>query len=408
MKKLLAISYCFPPVASPEAYVSAKLMGAMSQFEVDVISADPALFPSQADHSLDQYVQQRFGRIERISAPELLRRFMLMPRIPLRPDRYILLRSLALQRALTMNPARYDAILTRSQYHSSHLVGLALKKRFPKLPWVASFSDPWTGGIYERNIPILSAISARLEKAVLSSADGFIFPTRELQDFVARQHPGIDIAGRSEIIPHGYDPELYPPAKITSTEDPIHVRMFGSFYGPRSPQPLLKALNLLTEQPGQPTFYVEAYGRNGAILLQALKDYPRLQSIVHHRGELDHVSALSAMADADILMMIDAPMPPPSIFMPSKLADYIGARRPVLAITPAGAAANIVRQIDGQVADPQEPESIVEALKEAFLQARQRTHANEAIDASARRPYLVANLAQHLEGSIIRAITEDA
>jgi glycosyltransferase involved in cell wall biosynthesis len=408
MKKLLAISYCFPPVASPEAYVSAKLMGAMSQFAVDVISADSALFPNQPDHSLDQYVKQRFGRIERISAPELLRRFMLMPRIPLRPDRYILLRSLALQRALTMNPARYDAILTRSQYHSSHLVGLALKRRFPKLPWVASFSDPWTGGIYERNVPILSAISAWLEKAVFSSADGFVFPTRELQDFVARLHPDIDIAGRSEIIPHGYDPGLYSPAKIESAEDPIRIRMFGSFYGPRSPQPLLKALNVLTEQPGWPAFCVEAYGRNGTVLLQALKDYPRLQSMVHHRGELDHVSALSAMADADILMMIDAPMPPPSIFMPSKLADYIGARRPILAITPAGAAANIVRQIGGQVADPQEPESIAEALKQALLQSLQRSHTNEAMDASARRPYLVANLARHLENAVERVIVANA
>ncbi|MFN4164119.1 MAG: glycosyltransferase [Ferrovibrio sp.] len=408
MKKLLAISYCFPPVASPEAYVSAKLMGAMSQFEVDVISADSALFPNQPDHSLDQYVKQRFGRIERISAPELLRRFMLMPRIPLRPDRYILLRSLALQRALTMSPARYDAILTRSQYHSAHLVGLTLKKRFPKLPWVASFSDPWTGGIYERNVPILSAISARLERAVLSAADGFIFPTREMQDFVARLHPDIDIANRSEIIPHGYDPELYPSAKANSTKDPIHIRMFGSFYGPRSPQPLLKALNLLAEQPGRPAFCVEVYGRNGVVLLQALKDYPRLGSIVHHRGELDHASALYAMADADILTMIDAPMPPPSIFMPSKLADYIGARRPIIAITPAGAAANIVRQIGGHVADPQEPESIVGALKQALLQSLQRSHTNEAMDASARRPYLVANLARHLENAIERVIVANA
>ena len=41
--RILMIAYCFPPVASPEAYVTAKLMGALGETVVDVVSADPSL-----------------------------------------------------------------------------------------------------------------------------------------------------------------------------------------------------------------------------------------------------------------------------------------------------------------------------------------------------------------------------
>ena len=177
--RILAISYCFPPVASPEAFVTAKLMGALSDTSVDVVSADPSLFPVPPDHSLDAYVADRFQRIERISVSSPVRRLLRVPRLPLRPDRYVLLCRSALRRAMAMAPAGYDALVTRAQYHSAHFVGLALKRRFPRLPWIASFSDPWTGGVYENQVPVLSAYSAWQERRVLARADAVIFRRRK-------------------------------------------------------------------------------------------------------------------------------------------------------------------------------------------------------------------------------------
>lgn len=407
MKRLLAVSYCFPPVASPEAFVSAKLMGALQGFKVDVISASPDLFPGRADTSLDQYVKDRFGRIERLTTSWPLRKLMLMPRLPLRPDRYVLLKSLALRRALDMQPANYDAVMTRSQYHSSHLVGLALKKLFPRLPWIASFSDPWTGGIYERTIPFLSAYSLHLEKEALTHSDALIFPTAEMRDFVARQHPGLQIIARSTVIPHGFDPTLYTPPAPPQHEKVSRISMFGSFYGPRSPEPLLNAVARLAEKPGKPNFTVEIYGRNSDVLHSALARYPQLRDIVRHMGEVDHVSALRVMAGADILAMIDAPMPPPSIFMPSKLADYIGANRPILAITPEGAAADIARMVGGVVASPNNYAQIAEALEQLLEKAKSEPD-NLSSAESHRDAFRISELSISLATTIERAIAKCA
>lgn len=403
MRRLLTISYCFPPVASPEAYVSAKLMGALQNFQIDTISANTDLFRNREDRSLDDYVSTRFHRIIRLTAPWLLRKVMLSPRLPLRPDRYVLLTRLALRQALALGPAGYDALLTRSQYHSSHLVGLALKERHPDLPWIASFSDPWTSGIYDRHVPFLTAYSARRERAVLEKADALIFPTTEMRDFFVSLHQDLNIAGRATVIPHGFDPSLYGQQAPTPPDSVIRIRIFGSFYGPRSPEPLLQAVNLLIEKAERPDFVVEIYGQNSPVLTDAIARHSGLAGIVRHMGELDHVSALHAMAKADILTMVDAPMPPPSIFMPSKLADYIGANRPIFAVTPEGAAADIVRRIGGSVAPPDDSAQIAETLGR-LIQGVRNNRQSPVVEQAARGDFDVRMLAYRLESTINSAI----
>ena len=64
--RILCLGYCFPPVASPEAFVTSKTMAAIPGAEVDVVTASANLYAQSPDHSLDAYVESRFGRIERI------------------------------------------------------------------------------------------------------------------------------------------------------------------------------------------------------------------------------------------------------------------------------------------------------------------------------------------------------
>ena len=45
-----------------------------------------------------------------------------------------------------------------------------------------------------------------------------------------------------------------------------------------------------------------------------------------------------------MLLILDAPFKI-SVFFPSKLVDYIGANKPILAITPEGSCAEIVRKL---------------------------------------------------------------
>jgi hypothetical protein len=75
------------------------------------------------------------------------------------------------------------------------------------------------------------------------------------------------------------------------------------------------------------------------------------------------------MRNADLLVVVDAPAEL-SVFLPSKLIDYLGARRPLLALTPPGAASSLVRAAGGHVARPDDPRACADALRAALAVAR--------------------------------------
>lgn len=401
---ILNVGYCFPPVVSAESYVTAKVMGALPNARVDVLTTVASYLSKQPDLSLETYVAAHFHRIMRVAAPAIVRALVQVPRLPLRPDHWLLLNRSLVRHASTLNIDTYDCIVTRSQYHSVHLVGLALKRQHSQLPWLASFSDPWTGAVYERSVPLLSAWSQSMERQVLASADALVFPTDEMRDFVARNHEDMDILARSAIVPHGFDPALYGrAAQLRPQAQPLRIGLFGSFYGPRSPRPLLAGLAALRAGGGGPEVRLEVYGPNASLFAKSLASFPDLATTVVHGGALDHMTALRRMAGCDLLVLVDAPMKSPSIFLPSKLVDYIGSGRPILAITPDGAAARIARSVGGEVAPPDDPSAVVRALAAAIALANGqpsplRTDRNEVFEIGR----VAANLRRAIEEAIRR------
>jgi hypothetical protein len=363
--KVLCLGYCFPPVTSPESFVTAKTMAAIPDTHVDIITAAPSLFRQPPDHSLDDYVEARFGRIERISGTAM-RLLGKIAHIPIRPDRYLTLTGRTVKRARALSPNTYDCLVTRSQYHSVHAAGLKLKKRFPNLPWIACFSDPWSGSIYERKIPVMSAWSQRLERKVLLGADALVFPTAEMQDSFARQNPDVPVAEKSHVVPHGFDPSLYGASGEKHPSQAIRIGMFGSFYGPRTPRLLFDAIELAARDTSLPDFIVQIFGVGSDIFNMELAAHPAALKHAVHGGLLPHTDALARMATCDILTTSDAPMPPPSIFLSSKMIDYLGAYRPVFAITPEGVTADLVRQTGGWTVSPDNPAQIAETLARAI------------------------------------------
>jgi hypothetical protein len=69
------------------------------------------------------------------------------------------------------------------------------------------------------------------------------------------------------------------------------------------------------------------------------------------------------MKSADGLLVIDAPAET-SVFLPSKLIDYVGAGRPVLGITPPGTASTLITSLGGWVSDPANTVMTEKMLKE--------------------------------------------
>jgi hypothetical protein len=78
-----------------------------------------------------------------------------------------------------------------------------------------------------------------------------------------------------------------------------------------------------------------------------------------------------------VLLVIDAPAPAPdvpSVFLPSKLVDYLPLRKPILGITPdPGASARLLRRLGCPIAPPEDVPAIASALRDLMARWRAGT-----------------------------------
>jgi len=370
-ERLLLLSYAFPPMGMPEAMLCAKRMGNLPGYRADVVTLRPFRPWMRDDPSLVPYAEARFDRICRIVAsPIRIAAFAAAGRLPLLPDPFRAFNGAMLCEAERCAPGDCHALVTWSQWHSVHLVGRVLKRRHPGLPWLAHFSDPWARNSYAEFGRLGRSLNARLERRVLDEADKLLFCSEETVRLVA----GTDerLLAKSVVVPHAYDPNLYD-AVSHGEGSPLTLRFIGGFYGPRTPEPLFKALAVhLQHDPKVVTdLRVELVGPIPAKMLEtpAARALPR--GFVRHIPPVDYLESLRLMRSADILAVIDAPGDE-SVFLPSKLIDYIGAGRPILGFTPPGASQRVIDDVGGWTADPLDIPGMASALAASLAAARER------------------------------------
>jgi hypothetical protein len=86
-------------------------------------------------------------------------------------------------------------------------------------------------------------------------------------------------------------------------------------------------------------------------------------------GKVPYKDALQLQRSAHYLVVIDSPIADPSLsmFFPSKLLDYMVAKKRILAITTPGSASDLVmRDLKGDVCSHNEKEKIKQSVKNAL------------------------------------------
>jgi glycosyltransferase involved in cell wall biosynthesis len=376
-ERVLLLSHAFPPLGRAEAFLSAKRMGCVPGFVVDVVCSNPPPGWGPYDASLDAYVAERFGHVVRVGRSRTwdVVRFGRAAELVRPPDEFRLLNGPARRAAAVLLRTRsYAAIVTWSQMHSIHLVGRALRRRF-RLPWLAHLSDPWAANPFVTRSRLELRLNERLERKVFESADRLLFTSLESVDLSLAGYPP-SLRAKSRVLPHAYDPQLYPSReKEERRDDVIVLRYLGAFYGPRSPFPLVRALTTLRKL--DPTLLRRLRVEIVGTVETGMLDTPEAKALpagtLTLRPPVDYVRSLELMTTADGLVVVDAPAEG-SPFLPSKLVDYVGAGRPIVALTPPGAAAELTRRLGGPVANPREPAACAEALRQLVrLAAAQRS-----------------------------------
>ncbi len=249
-----------------------------------------------------------------------------------------------------------DCIISRSNPITSHLVALKLKS-WSRLPWIACFSDPWTldpdppysGRFFSPRF--ISTLSRRLERQIFRRADAVVLTTEEQRQMYSYEYPEFD--SKIVVIPNSFPPDIQ--AQLVKLQDqitgpksdeeaPYAILHAGNLFRRRSPEPVFVALVLLKNT--QPDIYknlrVTFLGEMSSFST-LVREYG-LNDIVNVKPPVPRMEALRQCLAADLLLLIDAPSASRSVFLPSKVLDYIVIGKPILAITPEGACADIVRQ----------------------------------------------------------------
>lgn len=174
-KKGLLITPVFPPSSFPESHLMAKLLSSLPDYEFDVVTFSGWKKWFGEDHSFDIVINKNFGNIEYLKVPKILRwvplgRLGLMGKLP---DVYRFFNVLLFYKAKQMiSDNEYEVMVTWSQPHSSHIIGLKLKSSLEKAPkWVAHFSDPWISNPYFEVKSWVKKVNENLFNRVLSHAD---------------------------------------------------------------------------------------------------------------------------------------------------------------------------------------------------------------------------------------------
>lgn len=300
------------------------------------------------------------------------------------------------------NKDKYDSIMSRSNEPESHDIALIIKRKYPKIKWIASFGDPIANNPYNNlfmakspykikgndilNQPILKILSPKriiknmwwnyknekylrlhtryyknkkTEKNTILNCDYLVFNNKYQMEYMLNGYSK-KVKDKSIIIPHSFDKCIYGKSN-DKKNDKFTISYLGHLDDDRTPRQLLKALcHLKNERYDLYNKIVfNVYGNMSSKDKVYIVDNS-LSDVVHFKSSVDYLNSLIIMSESDLLLVIDANLTKyidTNIFFAAKISDYIGAGKPIFAITMQnGASADIIRDVGGCVSSFSENE----------------------------------------------------
>ncbi len=226
---------------------------------------------------------------------------------------------------------KIDTIVTSGPPHSLHLIGLKLKKELG-LTWFADFRDPWTTIGYHKSLK-LSAYARKmhkaLEKEVLTTADTIIVTSKTTKkEFESLTSKPI------AVITNGYDVEQVTKQPLDAKFTMAHI---GSFLSERNPRILWEALQELVAENNdfKNDFELKLMGATSQEILDTIAEF-KLSDYVRNLGYVSHEEAVEHQRKSQVLLLIEIDSEDTRSIIPGKLFEYMVSERPIVALGPKG------------------------------------------------------------------------
>lgn len=228
-----------------------------------------------------------------------------------------------------------STIITTGPPHSMHLIGLGLKKKNPKLKWLADFRDPWSDWDILPKLKT-SAFALRqhrsLEHSVLQSANQVLTVSKRLaQALELKTNHNRSI----KVIKNGIQAiEVVEAEK--SNDHQFTIGYFGMLNELRDPEVLWDLLSKLCKE--NVTFSNALNIRLGGIVSESIKSRllqdPQLKDKVTFLGYIPHQDIFEEYQRCNLLLLLLNKSDNAKWILPVKFFEYLSAGKAILSIGP--------------------------------------------------------------------------
>jgi glycosyltransferase involved in cell wall biosynthesis len=391
LKKVLIISYYFPPSGGPGVQRILKFVKYLPEYgwEPVVLTVEDGDFPARDESLLNEIpantkvyrtkIFEPYGFYRKITGrkkssaidvdninkegkkkiseqvAEFIRATFFIP-----DARRGWLRYAVREGKKILDTEKPDVIFSSSPPYTCAMIAMKLKryhfKKYGKqIPWVSDFRDAWTGYLTTPDRWLIPAvIDAGYERNTLEHADALTMVANGIKDDFDAKYPGISKEKEYFLIRNGFDSEDYKGLKYDkSKNEKFTVVYTGSMYGKRNPFFFINTLTGLVKENKADINKIKLIfvGRMGGDIVNYIES-SYLKQVIEHIPYVPHSESIKNLLKADAMLLLIDEDKYSKMILSGKVFEYLGASlitgKPVLAIAPesalGGEAADLIRE----------------------------------------------------------------
>lgn len=399
MAKLLFITYYFPPLNQIACIRTGNIVKHLKNqgWEVSVITPSPALWNSNSKDEDDGkltglgvkflYTQCRcklllpHGQVQLHSfwttfigkkLKSLIRSIARAMRVDKMSGWYPEVKKIA----QGMKPGAFDIVMASGNPYGAFQCAADIAQQI-NCPVVYDYRDLWSGNPHMRASKKFR--DYKKEKRLLNKCDAVTVVSPSMKQSMEEM---FGLENKVHIIPNGYDIDEY--THIEATEfDHIAIVYAGQFIAPNStPEPIMKAMDLLNNDDTLPTWKFHYMGPGGKTVNDQIKQYGLENRYTYH-GNVSREECLKNIKGASLAIVITSVKKEASLaekgIITGKIFEPLALEIPILAIAPEGSDVERVIEGSGWMCSSDQINEITKIMKsiirqESKFEARNELH----------------------------------
>lgn len=275
-----------------------------------------------------------------------------------------------LRALLIIKQHKVNYVLTSGPPHAAHLVGLVLKL-VHGTQWIADFRDPFIlnpirGTFFKSRLS--ETIEQWIEKKIVTHADKVISVAGRMSQAFVECYPELE-KSKFVTISNGFDPDDFSGLSKPKNSYKFRITYTGTFYLGRTPSLFLRAVRELFCEKKIPREEVEIVfiGSSRYVDGKSIEEIVRdegLSSVTKIRDPLPYKQALEEMTASHALLLL---APEQYYQIPAKTFEYMASGANIIALISDGATADLLRETGcGIVAEPNSIHQIKAAIEACY------------------------------------------